>query len=489
MKIIVLIVLSTFFYNLSYSQNENAAHLTRSIHTFTTDKELKNAGISIQVIDLKNGTTIAAHQPELSLTPASTMKLFSTALAFEQLGSYYKPETQIYQEGNIDSSGVLHGNIWIKGGGDPSLGSRFFNSKGEERNFLHNIVDSIISKGIKQIEGSIIADGSQFEYQGAPGGWLWEDMGNYYGAGPAGCTLFDNMTYLSFNTSENLNDTTHIKCMNPFISGMTFHNTVITSKSQSDNAYVYGAPYSLDRFVIGSLPFKKDIFKVRAAIPDPEILLAQEVQYELAQKITISNPPTSYRTLSYKKPKPSNYSDKKLLFSIQGAMIKNVAYWTNMRSVNLFAEQLLCLVGLEKTGNGSTENSAQFAENYWRSKVGSGLHISDGSGLSRKNTATAANFCSLLKHIRLSPIYPDFSETLATTGKSGTLSRVCRGQDADGRILAKSGTMNRIKAYAGYVKTKNGEELAFAIIINNHEITNNALLKKIEPFFNAMATY
>lgn len=489
MKIIVLIILSIFFFNLSYTQIENADQLSRSIHNFVNDPSLKNAAISIKVIDLNDASTVAAHQPEMSLAPASTMKLFSTALAFEHLGAYYRPETSFYIDGDIDSSGVLEGNIWIKGGGDPSLGSRFFNKRGEERAFLHQVVDSILSKGITKINGSIIADGSRFGYKGAPEGWSWGDMGNYYGAGPAGCTLFDNMTYLSFHTSKKLNDTTNIKCMDPYVSGISFYNTVTTSKSQRDNAYVYGAPYSLDRFVVGSLPFGKESFEVKASIPDPEMLLAQEVQYELAQKIAITNPPNSYRMLSYNKPKSNSYDDRKLLFIIKGETVKNIAYWTNMRSVNLFAEQLLCLVGLEKTGSGTTESSIYFADKHWESKISSGLRISDGCGLSRKNLANAGNFCDLLKYVRQSPIYEDFLETLPTAGKTGTLSRICRGQAADGRIMAKSGTMNRIKSYSGYVKTTSGKELAFAIIVNGHDISSSALVKKMEPFFNAMARY
>lgn len=489
MKIIVLIIISALFYNLSLAQGQNADQLTRSVHHFVNDQSLKNAAISIKVIDLSNDSTVAAHQPDMSLAPASTMKLFSTALAFEHLGPYYRPKTTFYTDGKIDSSGVLHGNIWIKGGGDPSLGSHFFNKRGDERAFLHQIVDSILKKGITKINGSIIADGSRFGYEGAPEGWSWGDLGNYYGAGPAGCTLFDNMTYLDFKTSNKLNDTTTINCIDPYVPGMSFYNTVSTSKWQRDNAYVYGAPYSLDRFVVGSLPFGKESFEVKASIPDPEMLLAQEVQYELAQKITITNPPNSYRILSYKNPEPSTYDTKNLLFSIQGETIKNIAYWTNMRSVNLFAEQLLCLVGLEKTGNGSTKSSINFAEKHWESKISSGLRISDGCGLSRKNVANAGNFCDLLKYVRETPLYEDFLETLPIAGKSGTLSRICRGQTADGRIMAKSGTMNRIKAYSGYVKTTSGKELAFAIIVNGHAISSSALVKKMEPFFNAMARH
>ncbi len=449
----------------------------------------EGAAISFKAVNLESGNIVAQYNKDMKLPTASIMKLFTSALAFEELGKYYRPSTRFYMDGELDSNGVLHGNLWIRGGGDPSLGSRYFTKRGNERAFLYEMVDSLIANGIKQINGNVIADGSAFGYYGAPEGWTWGDMGNYYGAGPNGCTVFDNMTYFDFATSSKLNDSTVIACFDPHIEGMSVYNKVTTSKIQKDNAYIFGAPYLYDRMVSGTLPFGKESFEVKGSIPDPEWLLAQELTYELNQKIEVQGRPMSYRQLIYNVVQLPDYSNKSLVYTHYGKMLSTIADLVNMRSVNLFAEHLLCWVGLNRTGSGSTESSALYAMNYWNNKLNQTVYISDGSGLSRKNAASASDFCELLKYMEKAKTFEDFKSTLPVAGKTGTLASVCRGQAGSGRIHAKSGTMTRIKAYSGFVYSSTGRKLAFCIIVNNHTIPNFQLVKKMETIFNAMASY
>ena len=165
--------------------------------------------------------------------------------------------------GYIDSlTGVLHGDLIILGGGDPTLGSRYYNKDGEERNFLASWVDTIANYGITSIEGRVIADGSKYKYNGVPAGWVWGDLGNYYGAGPAGLTIFDNMCKLTFQTGKNAGDSTKIICSEPYVPYHHIQNHVKSADSKKDNAYVYGAPYSLDWYVEGTLPKDREEFVV-----------------------------------------------------------------------------------------------------------------------------------------------------------------------------------------------------------------------------------
>lgn len=488
MKILVVFTICTVFgyFNSGFSQ-ENPVQTALKI--FISSKGLENAAISFQAIDLATKEIIAEQNGKMALPPASTVKLFSTATALLELGPYYRPKTSIYHTGNIDENGVLHGNIYIVGGGDPSLGSRFFEKSGEERNFLERWADSIQSIGIKKITGRIITDASAFGYLGAPEGWTWGDMGNYYGSGPAGLTIFDNMSYLYFETSKEVNGETTITCMEPYVHQLTFRNEVKSAKGSKDNSYAYGAPYLYDRLIKGSLPLGQEDFEVKVSIPDPEHLLAEELHVTLtAREIVISEQPIGMKNLNLpwedrKKMKTS------LILHHYGQSIANIAYWTNMRSVNLFAEQLLCLVGYEKRKHGSTATSAFHLQNFWEAKIGSGFHITDGSGLSRNNAVSAHHYTQLLQYMKTSNQYTEFKKTLPVAGKSGTLSSVCKGQAATGRMYAKSGTMNRIKAYSGYVDSSTGKEIAFAIIVNNHAISSADLVKKMEPVFNAMARY
>ena len=487
MKITVVFIFSLIFINFTLGQINN--RVEQALQKLVNDPDLSSAAISFQAIDLLNDSIIAAYNPNMALPPASTIKLYTTAAAFETLGPFYRPKTGLYIDGKIDSTGVLQGDLWIKGGGDPTLGSRFFEKEGEERNFLKIWVDTILALGVTEIKGRVIADGSDFGYEGAPEGWTWGDMGNYYGSGPSGCVLFDNMTYLSFHTSSKLNDTTTITCMQPHIEGLRIKNEVKTAKSRYDNAYIYGAPFSYDRFALGSLPFNQTNFKVKASIPDPEFLMAQELQYELGQYIDIEQPPIGVRAFYYDSITTPDYKNKNLIYEHVGKSLNAIVYWTNMKSVNLYAEQLLCLMAYEKYTTGTTSNGVAFSQHFWSPKVGSGLSISDGCGLSRKNASSAAHFTKMLAYMSRSNEFDNFKKTLPVAGKSGTLSRVCRGQVGSGRIFAKSGTMNRIKAYAGYVNSSSGKSIAFAIIVNNHTCSSSVLVKKFERIFNTMATY
>ncbi len=213
---------------LHFSNAQNP--LQEAVDNFKNNSIFNNASISFCAVDLSTGLTIAEYNPNLSLSPASIVKLFSTATAFEVLGSDYKPSTNIYTDGKIDSNGILQGNLWIRGGGDASLGSKYFNDDGKESQFLKIWCDTLKQLGIKKIVGSIISDASQFGYTGIPEGWNWSDMGNYYGAGPSGLVLYDNMVKYTFKTGTYVGAKTELVSMFPSVPNFQFHNYITTSK-------------------------------------------------------------------------------------------------------------------------------------------------------------------------------------------------------------------------------------------------------------------
>jgi D-alanyl-D-alanine carboxypeptidase/D-alanyl-D-alanine-endopeptidase (penicillin-binding protein 4) len=238
--------------------------MTQAVTELRSSPEFKHASISFLAIDSESNQVIAELNPDLSIASASTVKLFSTAAALELIGPNYQPETRIYIDGSIEN-GVLKGNVWIRGGGDPSLGSRYFNSIGKQSDFLEKWVESIKSLGIQSITGSVIADGSGFSYDGVPDGWSWNDIGNYYGAGPSGICLFDNMVSYYFKTGSTAGSATTLQSTFPEIEKLVFHNRIKSEKVNGDNSYLYGGPYSLDRFGKGSLPLNQTSFEVKGS--------------------------------------------------------------------------------------------------------------------------------------------------------------------------------------------------------------------------------
>lgn len=488
MKIISSFLIFTFLiFQISFTQNS----VEEAITIFKNNPHFFNASISFCAIDLTNGNSIAEHNSNLSLSPASIVKLFSTSTALEVLGSNYKPKTRIYAEGKIDSSGTLNGNLWIRGGGDPSLGSKYFNDEGKESDFLTIWIDTLLKLGIKKITGSLIADASEFGYSGIPDGWNWSDMGNYYGAGPSGLTLYDNMVRYTFKTGSYVGAKTELISLTPSIPNFQFHNYITSSKKEGDNSYIFGAPYSLDRFGNGTLPINSRAFVVKGSMPDPEFQIAFEFQKVLLEKgVKVENGIKTVRQLDLHNHKIPYNDSFQLLYTHIGESILSLASYTNMKSVNLFAEELLCLVGYELTGNGSTENSLKQLEKFWNKRIDfTGLYLKDGSGLARSNAISSKHFCNLLQEMYKSKNYNDFVSTLPLAGCSGTLSGVCKNQMGHGKIRAKSGTMNRIKAYAGYVDSSSGKKIAFAIIVNNFNCSSSEVVEQMEKVFNVMAAY
>jgi serine-type D-Ala-D-Ala carboxypeptidase/endopeptidase (penicillin-binding protein 4) len=472
-------------YVLAVDQN-----IQKSIDNFVAKPALKHASVSFMAVDVTSKEVLAQHDSKRLLIPASITKLWSTAAAFEILGAAYRPKTELFITGSIVSN-QLKGNIIVRGFGDPSLGSTHFVSREKMRDFLDVWADSIKKLGITLVSGSVIADASSLGYFGPPDAWSWGDMGNYYGAFPSGLSIFDNMIELFFNTPSKAGTRTSLTKTNPMVPNFVIHNYVLAENIAGDNAYVYGAPYSNYSFVTGSLPIGKSNFIVKGAIQNPEWVFANEFHAALLRKgIQIGMPPLTKNTIdsSEQTKIASIFMEKQtLVFSHRGASLLEVAQVINHKSVNLFAEHLPCWLALESNGSGYHRDGINIIRDFWSSKLDiAASRINDGSGLSRTNALSAQNFIDLLVYMHFSASR-EFEQTLPIAGESGTLKNLCKGQAGQGRVIAKSGTMSKVKSYAGYVKTKGGKKLAFAILVNNHANSSSELTRDIEHVLNTMA--
>lgn len=482
MKILsILLFTGIILLNSAICQNA----IQTSIDSFAANGNFSNASISIEVVDLSTGDVVASYDPNRALPTASIAKLFSTATALEIAGPEYTAETRLYIEGKVDTNGVLNGNIWIRGGGDPSLGSKYFFSN-NQLSFLQDWVNSIKKLGIKNINGSIIADASEFGYEPAPDGWNWSDLGNYYGAGPSGLTVFDNLVEFDFKVPS-AGYLTTLKSIQPEVPGLVFHNYIEASNKAGDNAYLYGGPYNLDRYGIGTLPAGRASFIVKGSLPDPEMQCAHELDKFLKDNgIAISEPIQSFRKMNKKK----DYNDFQLIHSTRGIKLIDIINETNFRSINLFAEHMINTAGYVQTGNGTYSTGIEVVRNFWATRIdANGLSLNDGSGLSRSNAFSAHHFTEMLKYMNTSKNSELFLNSLPIAGISGTLKSVCSGGTAQGKMKAKSGSMNRIRSYAGYIDSAIGKRYAFALILNNFNCSSNQAKSLMEKVFNTIAKY
>jgi len=486
LKNIQYLILVIFFGGCVQAQDQpvNKSNLDEAVRVFVNDSELRNSLIGFFAVDTKTQKSVIEVNADYSLATASIMKVITTATAVLTLGENFTYSTKIEYDGELNkANGTLNGNIYIKGGGDPTLGSpRFHDSK-----FLKNWCDAISNMGIKQINGAIVGDAQVFEDATTPPGWSWADIGNYYGAGACGLSVYDNSYYVHFR-SEEAGKLTTIFNIAPPIPGLVFQNFVLGSDINEDRAYIYGAPYSNDRVIRGTIPKNSSDFKIRGSIPDPALLVAQQLTDELTKKeIKIKDNPTTVRTLLIE----GKYEAKsrQVITQTVSPELKSIVNLTNMHSINLYAEHLIKTIGWVQKKDGSLRQGIVSTTEFWKKKGmdTNGFLISDGSGLSKGNTVTARQFVFVLNAmLQDEKNFESFNQSLPVAGVSGTMKSFGNNTIMEKKLRAKSGTIDGVRSYAGYVETQSGKTVAFAVMVNNYTCSSSSVKNKIEKVLEVL---
>jgi D-alanyl-D-alanine carboxypeptidase/D-alanyl-D-alanine-endopeptidase (penicillin-binding protein 4) len=432
--------------------------------TFHADSALTHASVSLCVANANTGELTIDYNSVISLAPASVMKIITSAAALELLGPDYTFKTTVGYTGKLNKRfGTLRGNIIIHGGGDPSLGSQYFaNHYGD---FVNSWITEIKKLGIKRIKGKIITDDSYYDYLPVPSKWLWEDEGNYYGAGAYGLSVYDNSYDVHFQTFYE-GAPTIIKEVIPEACRIQLSNYLLSS-GNTDEGYFFSAPYSTSGWVAGNIPINQKDYILKASINDPPLLLAKEVTNKLKlSKIKVTGSPSTIRT----DQKP--LSDKVIpVTETISPTLTEIVSVLNHESVNLYAEHLIKELGKKFKNKGTTvAGSEVITEFLYNSGLNvNGLFIEDGSGLSPLNAVNTRELVRLLVFMKKKGKYfNDFYASLPDAGKNGTLKNYFKDPVFDSQLKAKSGSMTRVRSFAGYFTTKSGKEMVFSIIINNY---------------------
>lgn len=480
MKIKLYFLFSIFFLALgAFSQQT----VNEFINDLKKENELQNASVSLCVVDAQTGQQVCEYNSKFSLTPASTMKIITTASALQLLGKDFKYETLLQYSGTFDkASGVINGDLYIKGSGDPTLNSEYFR-KPEDTFYVANKWASVLKeKGVKKITGQLVMDVSCFE-EDIPTNWVWGDMGNYFGAGPSGLSYNDNKFYIVYKPAAKNGDSMFISKTVPQIDNLTISNYV-KAGGVEDNAIVYRSPFGTDLKISGTLPVSVKPLSIEGSLPFPEQLLAKHLQQAFAaQNIELSNKTvlkiTAYTKKQYTKPLTT-------LYNYKSATLEKIIFFTNLHSNNQYAESIFRTMALKKAGFGSTWQGIQTITNHLKTKGfdTNGLFINDGSGLSRSNAVTAEHLTKILYMMYSDSLTKlPFQNSLPVAGVSGSLKNLGKGTALENNLKAKSGYITRVRSYAGYMKTKSGKEICLSLIINNFNGTPTDTKKKMEQIF------
>ncbi len=469
--------------SISYAQSKTVTDIGSEIKTIMLEKDMKTATLGVCVYNLQSSKLIFSHHAGQSINLASVQKLITTSTALQILGSNFRFETKLEYDGTIEN-GVLKGNLYIKGGGDPTLGKESMDK------LMKDWVEIIKKQGIKQIAGSIIGDASIFEEHLVPDNWAWSDIGNYFGAGACGLSINDNFFNVYFNSGKKEGEATTFLKYEPVIDILEFVNEVKTGAQGSvDEAYIFASPYSYaPRYMKGTIPPNRTDYIVKAAIPDPPLFCAKMLdKYLKVNGIKVDIAPTTDRLLRLKKAWTNK--PRKTFHHEYSAYLKDIASQTNQKSVNIYAESMLKMIGFRKKNKGTTEAGREAIIEFWEGKKidMNGFFMEDGSGLSHYNAITPLQIVEILRETHKSPIFKDFYNSLPIAGKTGTARFLLAGTLAEGNMRAKSGSLTRVRSYGGYVNTKSNELLAFVVVANNFGGESKEMKKRLEKILLLLA--
>ena len=438
-------------------------NLQDAIHKFEADSQMRHAIYSLYVVDGKSGKVVYDKNSQIGLAPASTQKLLTSGAAFELLGNNFKYKTDLGYRGSI-AKGILKADLLIIESGDPTLGSwRFENTK--EDSILRYWMEKIKSQKIKQINHGIWIYHNGWSNQTIPDGWIWQDIGNYYGAGASGINWRENQYDLILRSGKNIGDLVEIVNTRPTLVNVKLSSEVITAaKGSGDNAYIYLAPYGDYGVVRGTIPADEKNFTISGSFPNPGIQLISTLKKELEKndiKVFAEIDTTELR----------QYIEKPNIFaSVYSPPLDSINYWFLRRSINLYGEALVKTISHIKTGIGSTEKGIELVKDFWVEKgIDKGaINIIDGSGLSPQNRVTTNALVQVLRFAKTRPWYNSFYTSLPTYNG----------------MKMKSGSIGGSRSFAGYHTSKDGHEYIFAIIVNNYDGSSNSIVRKMHALLD-----
>lgn len=455
-KIFLLILLGSL---ISVQAQPIKDQLSKKWQALVADPSYRHASMSLLVRNISTGETVFAKNEQLGLAPASTQKIITAATAYELLGAKYVYRTNVSYRGVLNN-GVLDGDIIVLGSGDPTLGSWRY-EKTKETQIINDLVRKLAQAGISVLKGHVLIDNSLLDGETIPDGWIWQDIGNYYGAGAQSLNWRENQFDLMLKSGNEIGSTVNLSGTFPtYVSGLQLSSYLKAAPAGSgDGSYIYLPLFGERENIRGTIPVGQNDFKISGALPDPSRQFAISLEAAL-KKTTLQEVDKGY---------PSRQQVKKLntdtnLFNIESPALDSINYWFLQKSINLYGEALIKTLAVKSGGDGSTQDGVKVVQSFWKDKGLDeyDLGMIDGSGLSPQNRITTTDLVTVLAYARKQPWFNSYFA----------------GFPVYNGIKMKSGSISGVLSYTGIIKGKTGE-YAFAFIINNYNGSGTATKKKM----------
>lgn len=492
--------------------------LAARINAILETKEAQRAHWGIRVVSLDTGKTIYARHDQQLFTPASNTKLFTTAAALVGLGPDFKFRTTVESAALPDKLGRIAGDVILVGRGDPNLSGRQLPYQGRtERTAgplraLDLLADQVAERGVRYVDGDVIADDTYFVFERYAEGWSQDDLLWYYGAPVSALSVNDNTLFLEVLPGEKPGDPALVK-LDPFEGYYRVENRIITVDRRAPQRSAGGGdeeggsrrirvnrePGSLTLELWGRIPVDDSGAHEMLAIEDPAQFAARYFRDALQRRGVVvygQAGVTHLRPIDLQTPAPVGAATRPrvVMATVESLPLLEDLKVISKVSQNLHAEMVLRTLGQERRADigrnppGSTA-AGLAAMKAFLTRAGipeDEYNFTDGSGLSRQNLVTPAAVVRLLTYMDKSAHREKWLDLLPVAGVDGTIADRFKETPAAGNILAKTGSLGHVNALSGYATTASGERLAFSIFVNNHNLRGGRSTLLVDSIASAL---
>ena len=463
-RFILFLILNIIFIGCSSSLKYYSFDETQNfIDQKFQDSLFTHAHWGVLIESLNSGEIWYEQNADRMFMPASNQKILTSAVALLTLGPDFIFETHLYYTGEIIDS-VLNGDLIVKGNGDPTFYTRFFD---DPRDPFFSWADSLIKMGIKQINGNIIGDDNTFDDQGYGMGWTLSGLPHWWSAESGALQFNENYVDLQIIQPNNIEDSVKII---PNVESDYFtivNNTTVVDTGRT--RIYFDRPYGTNEIIVsGNVHIGSDTLERTPSIWNPTLFYTTVLKETFESKgIQVTGKAMDCDDIPLWDYQPLGND---LILTHVSPPLKDILKFLMKKSQNMYAETMVKIMGLMNSGVGSFDEGKKVVE---RVLADFGIEpdtysYADGSGLSRYNYISPRQIVKILKGMRKSEYWEIWNEIQPIAGVDGTLKRRMKGTKAEGNVRAKTGTMSYVRGLSGYLTTSEGEEIVFSFLVNGH---------------------
>jgi serine-type D-Ala-D-Ala carboxypeptidase/endopeptidase (penicillin-binding protein 4) len=448
----------------------NLGHLRGDLARMFSDPNFDAAQWGVEVISLDRGDILFAHNPNRLYMPASNNKILTTASALMRLGPDFRYQTRISADGTI-ADGILKGNLIVTGAGDPTLAARFHES--DPFRVFKEWAAKLKEKGVRRIEGALVGDGRAFPRPFIGQGWEWDDLAYGYAAPVSALQFNENLCAIEVMPGEAEGAPAVVRC-SPLPDYLAIDAQVATIAAGARGRVEIRRGERRESIIVrGTIAAKadRDVTTVAVELPTQYYLAALR---KTLQEEGIDLTRAALKAMDESDASAPTGGDP--LWTHASPPLAEILKPLLKVSQNLYAETLARTLGLVARNQGDFDAGREVVqETLERMAIPKGTYAYvDGSGLSRQNLVSADMLVRIFKYMYRNRNYAVFYDALPVAGVDGTMRSRLRGTKAENNVHGKTGTIAYVRCLSGYVKTADGEMLAFAMIANNFLTSNQA---------------